>query len=150
MILFVLAAASSFSWATIGNLPQRVVTLMQAIGNDPVAFMIGSIVVMVVLSSLLEGLPALHLGPDPRAARRQIRLRRTSLWDGADDRHGPRRVHPADGDRFYVCCAVMRDEIGPAARAMVPYLAVLVVGLLLVAFVPWFTVVLPRAYGFAG
>jgi hypothetical protein len=33
---------------------------------------------------------------------------------------------------------------------MVPYLLVLVVGLLIVAFVPWFTVFLPAAFGLGG
>jgi TRAP-type C4-dicarboxylate transport system permease large subunit len=33
---------------------------------------------------------------------------------------------------------------------MVPYLAVLIIGLLIVAFVPWFTVSLPRAFGLGG
>ncbi len=37
--------------------------------------------------------------------------------------------------------------MGESTRAMVPYVAVLLVGLLLVAFVPWFTLALPRAVG---
>jgi tripartite ATP-independent transporter DctM subunit len=51
MILFVLAAASAFSWAlTIGNLPQRLVDLMALVGDSRIAFLAGSIAVMVVLS----------------------------------------------------------------------------------------------------
>ena len=44
----------------------------------------------------------------------------------------------------------MRTTIEPAARAMIPYLIVLVIGLLIVAFVPWFTLALPHAFGFRG
>jgi TRAP-type C4-dicarboxylate transport system permease large subunit len=33
---------------------------------------------------------------------------------------------------------------------MVPYVVVLLLGLVLVAFIPWLTLVLPRAFGFAG
>ena len=33
---------------------------------------------------------------------------------------------------------------------MLPYLAVLILGLLVVTFVPWFTLLLPQAFGFAG
>jgi TRAP-type C4-dicarboxylate transport system permease large subunit len=31
-----------------------------------------------------------------------------------------------------------------ATRHMLPYLAVLVIGLLLIAFVPWFSLIVPR------
>jgi tripartite ATP-independent transporter DctM subunit len=148
MILFILAAASSFSWAlTIGNLPQRLVAVMASVGDSGAIFIIGSIVLMIVLSSLLEGLPALNiLAPMlvPLAAR-----------FGFGELHygmvlliamGLGVFIPPAGVGFYVCCSVMRAEIGPASRAMLPYLAVLIVGLLLVAFVPWFTNVLPRSF----
>lgn len=151
MILFVLAAASAFSWAlTIGNLPQRVAELMAALGDNPVIFILGSILLMVVLSSLLEGLPALNvLAPIlvPMAAPL-----------GFSDLHygmvllismGLGVFIPPMGIGFYVCCAVMRSEIEPAARAMVPYLLVVIAGLLLVAFIPWLTLVLPRWFGLA-
>ena len=57
---------------------------------------------------------------------------------------------PPAGVGFYVACAIMRTDIEGAARAMLPYLAVLVIALLIVAFVPWFTVFLPRALGIGG
>ena len=44
----------------------------------------------------------------------------------------------------------MRTDIESASRAMVPYLAVLIIALLIVAFVPWFTVFLPRALNLGG
>jgi len=149
MILFILAAASSFSWAlTIGNLPQRLVALMASVGDSGTVFMIGSIILMILLSSLLEGLPALNiLAPMlvPLASR-----------FGYGELHygmvllismGLGVFIPPAGVGFYVCCSVMRAEIGPASRAMLPYLAVLIIGLLLVAFVPWFTNVLPQVFG---
>jgi TRAP-type C4-dicarboxylate transport system permease large subunit len=44
----------------------------------------------------------------------------------------------------------MDTGIEAAARAMLPYLVVLVIALLIVAFVPWFTVFLPRALNLGG
>ena len=57
---------------------------------------------------------------------------------------------PPVGVGFYVACAIMRTDIERASRAMIPYLLVLIVGLLLVAFVPWFTLFLPGVFGFVG
>jgi TRAP-type C4-dicarboxylate transport system permease large subunit len=51
---------------------------------------------------------------------------------------------------FYVCCAIMQADIENASRAMVPYLIVIIIGLLVVAFVPWFTLFLPHYFGFRG
>jgi len=57
---------------------------------------------------------------------------------------------PPAGVGFYVACAIMGTDIETAARAMLPYLVVLIIALLIVAFVPWFTVFLPRALGLGG
>jgi hypothetical protein len=56
---------------------------------------------------------------------------------------------PPLGVGFYIACAIGRAPMGASTRAMVPYVAVLLVGLLLVTFVPWFTLALPRAVGLA-
>ena len=57
---------------------------------------------------------------------------------------------PLAGVGFYVCCAVMRCEIEPASRAMLPYLAVVLAGLLIVAFVPRIALASPNHFGFHG
>src|SRR6266851_557785 len=57
---------------------------------------------------------------------------------------------PLAGVGFYVCCAIMRCDVEAASRAMVPYLVVVLIGLLFVAFVPWFALFLPNYFGFHG
>jgi TRAP-type C4-dicarboxylate transport system permease large subunit len=42
----------------------------------------------------------------------------------------------------------MRCDIEQASRAMLPYVIMVLVGLLIVAFVPWFALALPRYFGF--
>jgi TRAP-type C4-dicarboxylate transport system permease large subunit len=44
----------------------------------------------------------------------------------------------------------MRCGIEEASRAMVPYLVMVIIGLLVVAFVPWFALFLPHYFGFRG
>lgn len=57
---------------------------------------------------------------------------------------------PPAGVGFYITCAILGADAERAARAMLPYLAVLIAGLLVVTFVPWFTLFLPRAFGLGG
>jgi hypothetical protein len=59
-------------------------------------------------------------------------------------------ILPPAGVGFYVACAIIGTDIETASSAMLPYLAVLVIALLIVAFVPWFTVFLPGALNLGG
>jgi TRAP-type C4-dicarboxylate transport system permease large subunit len=56
---------------------------------------------------------------------------------------------PPLGVGFYIACAIARAPMGRSTRAMVPYVAVLLAGLLLVTFLPFLTLSLPRAFGLA-
>jgi tripartite ATP-independent transporter DctM subunit len=151
MILFILAAASSFSWAlTIATLPQRLVASLQGLEGSPTIFLIGSIVLLVVTGMLLEGLPALNiLAPMLVPMAGQFGLSGLHYGIVLLIAMGLGAFLPPAGVGFYVCCAIAQTTIEQASRAMMPYLVVLIIGLLIVAFVPWFTLVLPEAFGFA-
>lgn len=152
MVLFILAAASGFSWTlTVANLPQRLVDLLNGIHNSAALFLLGSMVLLIVVGSLLEGLPALIiLAPLLLPIAGQIGLSQLHFGIVLLIAMGIGAFLPPVGVGFYVACAIMRTDIERASRAMIPYLLVLIVGLLIVAFVPWFTLFLPAAVGFAG
>lgn len=57
---------------------------------------------------------------------------------------------PPIGVGFYFACAVLETTIEESGRAMIPYIVVLIIGVLLVALVPWFTLFLPPKFGFMG
>jgi TRAP-type C4-dicarboxylate transport system permease large subunit len=150
-VLFTLAAAQTFSWAlSAAELPQALTALVFSWRGDTVLFLLASIVALVVLGSLLEGLPALLiLAPLLLPIATQL---------GISDLHygivlliamGVGAFLPPLGVGFYIACAIARAPMGRSMRMMVPYVAVLLAGLLLVTFVPWFTLLLPRAFGLA-
>lgn len=153
LILFILACASTFSWAlTVGYLPQRLVGIVQSIGGDSsTVFLIGSILLLIVTGSLLEGLPALNiLAPMLVPMAPQFGLSQLHYGMVLLISMGVGVFMPPTGVGFYIACSVMRTDIEPAARAMIPYFIFIVIGLLIVAFVPWLTVSLPIAFGFRG
>src|SRR5450756_2086922 len=62
VLLFIFAAASGFSWTlTIAYLPQRLVALLHGFGDSTAIFMIGSILLLILVGVLLEGLPSLNV-----------------------------------------------------------------------------------------
>ena len=150
MILFILAAASSFSWVlTAANLPQRLVDTLHGFHNSRLVFMLGSIVLLIVVGSLLEGLPALNImAPLLMPLAVQIGVNPLHFGIVLIIAMGIGAFAPPAGVGFYVCCAVMRTDVGRASRAMLPFFVVLVAGLLVVALVPWLTLVLPRLFRF--
>jgi tripartite ATP-independent transporter DctM subunit len=152
MVLFILAAASGFSWTlTVAYLPQRLVDLLHGINDNAALFMIGSIALLIVIGSLLEGLPALIiLAPLLLPIAGSIGLSELHFGIVLLIAMGIGAFLPPAGVGFYVACAIMKTDIESASRAMVPYLVVLIIALLIVAFVPWFTVSLPRAFNLGG
>jgi tripartite ATP-independent transporter DctM subunit len=152
VLLFIFAAASGFSWTlTVAYLPQRLVALLHSVGNSTEIFMVGSIVLLIVAGVLLEGLPSLNvLAPLLLPIAGSIGLSGLHYALVLIIAMGVGGFMPLAGVGFYVCCAIMRCNVEQASHAMMPYLAVVLVGLLIVAFVPWFALFLPRYFGFAG
>jgi len=152
VLLFIFAAASGFSWTlTVAYLPQRLVALLHSVGNSTAIFMVGSIVLLIVVGVLLEGLPSLNvLAPLLLPIAGKLGLSELHYALVLIIAMGVGGFMPLAGVGFYVCCAIMRCDIEAASRAMLPYLAVVLIGLLIVAFVPWFALFLPHYFGFRG
>jgi TRAP-type C4-dicarboxylate transport system permease large subunit len=151
-VLFTLAAAQSFSWVlSAAQVPQELASLLAELHDNATLFLLCSIVGLVVLGSLLEGLPALLiLAPlllpmTPTLGISQLHYGIVLLIA-----MGIGAFLPPLGVGFYIACAVARAPMGRATRIMLPYVIVLLLGLLVVAFVPWLTLVFPRALGLAG
>ena len=106
---------------------------------------------MICVGVLLEGLPSLNvLAPLLLPIAGRVGLSELHYALVLIIAMGVGGFMPLAGVGFYVCCAVMRCNIEDASRAMFPYLAVVLIGLLIVAFVPWFVLFLPNYFGFRG
>jgi tripartite ATP-independent transporter DctM subunit len=146
MVLFIIAAAFSFAWTlTAANLPANMAALLHSIGDNAIVFILGSILLLIVVGSLLEGLPALIiLGPllMPIASQYGIGIIHYSMIMILA--MGVGIFIPPIGISFYVSCSVSDSRLEATSAAMVPYLVVLVLGVLVVAFVPSVTLVVPH------
>jgi tripartite ATP-independent transporter DctM subunit len=149
MVLFIIASAGSFAWTlTAANLPSVLIQVLHLAGDSPTLFLIGSLVLLITVGSLLEGLPVLIiLGPLLLPIATQL---------GIDSIHyamvillamGIGIFIPPIGICFYISCAVSEADVEATSKTMLPYLAVLIAGVLAVAFVPWFTHVIPHLLG---
>ncbi|MBV5331942.1 TRAP transporter large permease subunit, partial [bacterium] len=104
-----------------------------------------TIAIFVVIGALLEGLPVLLIF-GPILIPIAIRL-------GIDPIHygtvivtcmGIAFFLPPVGVGLYIACGIGKVDINRLMPVYMPYLAALLVGLVIVAFVPEFTLALPR------
>ncbi|MGD0106637.1 MAG: TRAP transporter large permease subunit [Rhodopila sp.] len=149
MVLFVLASAASFAWTlTAADLPQHLIGLLDAAGHNAYVFLAGSIVMLILIGSLLEGLPALIiLAPLLMPIATQFGINGVQYAIVLLLAMGVGAFMPPVGVGFYVACAVAESRVEVSAREMVPYLIVLVLSIGLIAFVPWITLSVPRLLG---
>jgi tripartite ATP-independent transporter DctM subunit len=152
MILFILGAASSFAWMlTVAQLPHHLVEVLRGVHQSQWLFMLGSILLLILTGSILEGLPALLiLAPILMPIAGEVGVSQLHYGIVLIIAMGIGAFMPPIGVGFYVTCAICETTIENSARAMIPFLVVLLLGLVLIALVPWFTLFLPGIFHLAG
>jgi tripartite ATP-independent transporter DctM subunit len=145
MILFILATSSSFAWTlTVSHLQQRIVTIMTSIHGSHWLFMLATVGVLVVAGVILEGLPALVIfAPLLLPIATQIGINRLHYGIVLVIAMGVGAFLPPIGSGFFITCALCETSIEGSTRKMIPFVIVLLIGLVLVALIPWFTLYLP-------
>ncbi len=152
MILFILGAASSFAWVlTIAKLPQRLVGILTVGQQSQWVFLIVSILLIIVAGMILEGLAAvIILAPILLPLASQLGVNQLHYGIVLLIAMNTGAFMPPVGVGFYFTCAILETTVEKSSREMIPYFLVLVLGLVLVALVPWFTLFLPALFHVAG
>lgn len=145
MVLFMIAAAGSFAWVlAAGNMPHYLLELLRAAGDNRYAFLAGTIVIVTIVGSLLEGIPALLiLAPILYPAAAQLGINGVHYAMVLVLAMGVGIFIPPSGIGFFVSCSVMHAKVEDTSKAVLPYMVALLVGILLLAYVPWFSMALP-------
>ena len=148
MVMFLIGTATVFSWIlTVERVPQAMAALVTSISSSPWVFLVVSNIIFVLFGAILEGLPALIVFVPV--------MYPIALQFGIDPLHygiliiasiGIGIFLPPIGVGLFIACAIAKMNIVDSARHMVPYLVILFAGLLVVTFVPWVTLVLPRIF----
>ena len=140
-ILLIIGAASGMSWSlTQSGFSVALVHAMISVPGGKFGFLGVSILMFVVLGSVLEGIPAMVLfGPLLFPAARAAGVNEIHYAMVAILAMGVGLFAPPFGLGYYAACTIGRVDPDKGLRAIWPYLGALVVGLLVVAAVPWFS-----------
>ena len=138
-ILFIIGAATAMAWAlTQSGFSRDLAAAMTGLPGGGATFMVVSIVAFVVLGSVLEGIPAIVLfGPLLFPIARQVGINEVHYAMVVVLAMGIGLFAPPFGVGYYAACAIGRVNPDEGVRPIWGYLAALMVGLAVVAAVPW-------------
>jgi tripartite ATP-independent transporter DctM subunit len=138
-ILLIIATATAMGWAlTQSGFAQQLADILSHAPGGKAGIMLLSIVLFIVLGSVLEGIPAMVLfGPLLFPVAKAAGINEVHYAIVAVLAMGVGLFSPPLGIGFFSACAIGKAEPENAFRPILPYLGVLLVALLVVAYVPW-------------
>jgi TRAP-type C4-dicarboxylate transport system permease large subunit len=115
--------------------------VMTGLPGGPITFMAASILAFLILGSVLEGIPAIVLfGPLLFPIARAVGIHEVHYAMVVILAMGIGLFAPPFGVGYYTACAIGRVDPAEGLRAIWPYMASLILGLILVAAVPWISI----------
>ena len=129
------------------RVPQVIAKMVMGVSTSPWFFLLFSNLIFLIFGAVLEGLPALIVFVPV--------MYPIAMQFGIDPLHyailiiasiGIGVFLPPIGVALFIACAIARLSIVDSAKFMAPYLVILFLGLLVITYVSWFTLVLPRLF----
>ncbi|MPR09322.1 TRAP transporter large permease subunit [Microvirga tunisiensis] len=141
-ILLIIGAATGMAWAlTQSGFSGLLASAMTGLPGGAAMFLAVSILAFIVLGSVLEGIPAIVLfGPLMFPIARQIGVHEVHYAMVVILAMGIGLFAPPFGVGYYAACAISRIHPDQGMRPIIGYILALIVGLILVAAVPWISI----------
>jgi len=141
-ILLIIGTATAMAWAlTQSGFSHALAEAMAALPGGKAGFIAISIVAFVILGSVLEGIPAIVLfGPLLFPIARQVGVNEVHYAMVVVLAMGIGLFAPPFGVGYYAACAIGRVEPAAGMKPIVGYLAALLLGLVVVAAIPWLSI----------
>jgi tripartite ATP-independent transporter DctM subunit len=138
-ILLIIGTASAMAWSlTQAGFAQALADMMTGLPGGKATFLGVSIILFVILGSVLEGLPAMVLfGPLLFPIAQQLGINVVQYAIVAILAMGIGLFSPPFGVGFYQTCLISKVSSDEAFSRIWPYMATLIVALIVVAAVPW-------------
>jgi len=141
-IIFIVGCATAMAWGlTQSGFSQDLAHLMGSLPGGAYGFLAVSIVAFIVLGSVLEGIPAIVLfGPLLFPIARMVGVHEVHYAMVVILAMGIGLFAPPFGVGYYRACAVSKVDPADGIKHIWGYFGALLLGLILVAAVPWFSI----------
>ncbi len=149
-ILLIIATATAMGWAlTQSGFAQQLADILSHAPGGKAGLMLVSIIMFIFLGSVLEGIPAMVLfGPLLFPIAKAAGINEVHYAIVVVLAMGVGLFSPPVGIGFFSASAIGKANPENVVRPMIPYLLAVIIGLLIVAYVPWISLgFLPKAAG---
>lgn len=141
-ILLIIGAATAMAWAlTQSGFSTELAMFMKGLPGGTTTFLAVSVVAFIILGSVLEGIPAIVLfGPLLFPIAREVGIHEVHYSMVVILAMGMGLFAPPFGVGYYAACAISRIKPDEGMKPIVGYMIALLVGLMVVAAIPWISI----------
>jgi len=141
-ILLIIGAATGMAWAlTQSGFSSSLATMMTGLPGGVPMFLAVTIVAFIILGSVLEGIPAIVLfGPLLFPIAKEVGVHEVHYAMVVILAMGIGLFAPPFGVGYYAACAISRIHPDEGIKPMLGYILALLIGTLVIAAVPWFSI----------
>ena len=148
VVMLLIGASSSMSWLlTMENIPQAVSEALGVFRNNPILLLLAINVLLLIVGTFMDMTPAVLIftpiflpvvtatGMDPLHFGI---IMITNLCIGL--------CTPPVGTCLFVGCGVGKTTIAKVTPALIPFFIAMIVALMLITYIPWFSMALPNLF----
>jgi tripartite ATP-independent transporter DctM subunit len=141
-ILLIIGTATGMAWGlTQSGFSRSLATMMTGLPGGPAIFIAVSIIAFMILGSVLEGIPAIVLfGPLLFPIAKAVGVHEVHYAMIVILAMGIGLFAPPFGVGYYAACAIGRVDPADGMKPIWGYLLALLIGLIIVAAVPWISI----------
>jgi len=145
-VMILLAVSAVFTYIlAIQQVPTMVKTLLLSISTNPYVFLLVSNLTFILTAALLDGLPALLIFfPILFPVAKELGIHPLHFTLLAVASNGIGLILPPVGLLLIVVCGIAKTSLSSVFRTMIPYVGILILSLLVIMFIPWIILVVPR------
>ncbi len=143
-----LGTAGVVSWfLTVQQMPATLIRLMTVVPGSSLVFLFATAVIFIFFGAVIEGLPAVViLLPSLLPVASGLGINPIHYAIVIVAAVGIGLFLPPIGVGLFIACGIADLSVDQATRAMLPFVAVLVIGLVIIILVPEITLMLPRLF----
>jgi len=150
IVMLLIGTSSAMSWIlSYENIPQNISAALIALTNSKIVILLIINVLLLIVGTFMDMTPAVliftpiflpvvtQLGMTPLHFGIMMVM---NLCIGL--------CTPPVGSVLFVGCGIGKTNIASMSRALIPFYAIMVAVLMLVTYIPWISLVLPRLFGY--
>jgi tripartite ATP-independent transporter DctM subunit len=152
MVMLVVGMSTTFAWIiTVERVPQMITELVLSLSPGPWAFLLFTNVLMLIVGMFIDATPAMiTFTPILFPIAQKLGIDPVHFGIVMVTNLGVGFVTPPVGMTLYVATAIAGIRIDQIIKPLLPFIAVMIVALIVITYWPWMILVIPRLLGYKG